>query len=268
MRIAQTRFSPVLIVVLSILLPTATHAQEERQKLSDAVRPEPKPDQVVVEPGTRIPLTLINSVSSKHSIVGDRVYLQTAFPVMVGGRVAVPPGSYVLGTLTQVKRPGRIKGKGELFLRFDSLTLPNGVVRDFRARLSAVDARGGEQLDRSEGKVQGEGNKGGDMRTIGEATAAGAGVGVLAGAANGSYGKGGLIGAGAGAAAGLMGVLLSRGPDALLSQGSTLEMVLDRPMIFDVSELSTGTMQPAHISDGGGPQKKARQPLPGTRLPI
>ena len=37
----------------------------------------------VVEPQTRIPLILINSVSTKHSAEGDRVYLETAFPIMV-----------------------------------------------------------------------------------------------------------------------------------------------------------------------------------------
>jgi hypothetical protein len=33
----------------------------------------------VVQPGTRIPLSLINSVSTKHSAEGDRVYLETVF---------------------------------------------------------------------------------------------------------------------------------------------------------------------------------------------
>jgi type IV secretion system protein VirB10 len=45
------------------------------------------------------------------------------------------------------------------------------------------------------------------------------------------------IGAGAGAAAGLMAVLLTRGPDAVLARGTTLEMVLDRPVSFEDSEL-------------------------------
>jgi hypothetical protein len=71
-----------------------------------------QPGQYKVEPGTRIPLTLINSVSTKHASEGDRVYLETAFPVLVDGRIVVPPGSYVAGTITQVKKPGRVKGRG------------------------------------------------------------------------------------------------------------------------------------------------------------
>ena len=102
-----------------------------------------------VEPGTKVPLALINSLSTKHAAEGDRVYLETVFPIMVQGRIVIPPGSYVAGTVTQVKRPGRVKGRGEMFLRFDSLTLPNGVTRDFRARMGSTDglSRGWRKRD-------------------------------------------------------------------------------------------------------------------------
>src|SRR6267378_5748592 len=187
-----------------------------------------KPGEFVVTPGTKVPLALINSVSTKHSVEGDRVYLETVFPIMTSGRIVIPPGSYVAGTVTEVKRPGRVKGRGELFLRFDSLTLPNGVTRDFRARIGTMDGRAAEEFDRAEGKIKSEGNKGGDARNVAEATAAGASIGVIAGGATGHYGMGAGIGAAAGVAAGLMGVLLTRGPDAVLAKGSTIEMVLDR----------------------------------------
>ena len=224
---------------------------------------------VQVKTGTHIPLSLINSVSTKHSSEGDRVYMETVFPILVDGAIVIPPGSYVAGTLTQVKRPGRVKGKGELFLRFDSLTLPNGVTRDFRARLSGVDGRGSETLERKEGKVQGDSNVGGDMRTVGEAAAGGASLGAIVGAASKSVGMGLGVGAGAGAAAGLMGVLLTRGPDAVLAKGSTIEMVLDRPIEFQRSELNFGNSPPGHFSDSGsGPQQKKDTSVLRRRLPF
>src|SRR5215469_8427045 len=96
----------------------------------DAPAPTPTPAQFTIETGTKMPLALINSISTKHSAEGDRVYLETVFPVLVNGRIVVPVGSYVAGTVTQVKKPGRVKGRGELYVRFDSLTLPNGVTRD------------------------------------------------------------------------------------------------------------------------------------------
>src|SRR5262249_15074203 len=85
----------------------------------DAPTPAPAPAaQFTVEPGTKMPLSLINSISTKHSAEGDRVYLETVFPVLVNGRIVVPVGSYVAGTVTQVKKPGRVKGRGELYVRF------------------------------------------------------------------------------------------------------------------------------------------------------
>jgi type IV secretion system protein VirB10 len=188
--------------------------------------------------GTAVPLTLLNSVSTKQSEAGDRIYLETSFPVLVQGRVVIPPGSYVAGTLTYVKRPGRVKGRGELFLRFDSLTLPNGVTREFRARAGGADADIQGELDRNEGKISSDTNRVEDARTIGEGAAAGASVGAIGGGAAGRPGAGAAIGAGAGAAAGVMSVLLSRGPDIVLSRGASIEMVLDRPLIFTESELT------------------------------
>jgi hypothetical protein len=221
-----------------------------------AEEPAPQPGEYVVTPGTKIPLGLLNTVGTKHSIEGDRVYLETVFPIVVNNRILIPAGSYVAGTLTQIKRPERRnkdwhgKGRGELFLRFDSLTLPNGVTRDFRARVSGVDGRDSEQLDRNEGKIRGEGDKAAEARTIGETAAAGTSVGILAGSAAHEVAMGAGIGAAAGATAGLMGVLLTRGPDVVLPKGSTIEMVTDRPIYFQEGDLNFGPSQPGHFSDG------------------
>jgi type IV secretion system protein VirB10 len=226
----------------------------------------------VLEPGTRIPLAMINSVSTKNSAVGDRIYLETVFPILVNGRIVIPPGSYVAGTVTNVKRPGRVKGRGELYVRFDSLTLPNGVTRDFRARIGSLDGRASEDLDRQEGTIKSEGNKSGDARNVGEAAATGASVGTIAGAVGGNVGKGLGIGAAAGATAGLVGVLLSRGPDAMLAKGTTLDMVLDRPLRFTAEELNFGPLpyRPAiGAGEGPAPSKKSQtQPVRRGRFPL
>jgi hypothetical protein len=212
------------------------------------------PTGYTVQTGTHIPLGLINSVSTKHSVAGDRIYLETVFPIVIDSHIVIPPGSYVTGTVTDVKRPGRIKGRGELYVRFDSITLPNGVTRDFRSRLGSIDARGDERLDKKEGMIQGDSNKGGDARVIGEAAASGASIGAIAASAAGHAGLGAGIGGAAGAAGGLAGVLLTRGPEAVLAKGSTIEMVLDRPLTFEASEVNfTSTATSGHFSDGAGP---------------
>ena len=120
------------------------------------------PAEFMLDIGTRVPLSLINSISTRHSAEGDRVYLETVFPVLANGRIVVPVGSYVAGTVTQLKKPGRVKGRGELYVRFDTLTLPNGVTRDFHGRIGSMDGNAKDELDRAEGKVRSEGNKAGD----------------------------------------------------------------------------------------------------------
>ena len=166
-----------------------------------------EPKNYLIETGTHIPLSLINSVSTKNAIPGDRVYLESVFPILSDGRIVIPPGSYVAGTIPEIKRPGRVKGRGEFHLRFDSLTLPNGATRDFRAHVTGLDGRASEELDHREGTIRSEGNKSGDLRAIGETTAAGASIGALAGSVSGAPGLGAAIGAGARATAALMGVM-------------------------------------------------------------
>src|ERR1019366_1589921 len=229
-------------------------------KIADVKQSARPADDFLIPSGTKVPLSMINSISTKTAADGERIYLETVFPILANGRIVIPPGSYVAGTVTLVKRPGRVKGRGELFLRFDSLTLPNGVTRDFRARVGSLDGRGTEELDRTEGKIRSEGDKAGDARTVAESAGAGASIGAIAGGASGGhYGMGAGIGAAA-ATAGLMGVLLSRGPEAILAKGSTIEMVLDRPLQFKAAELEFGPNAMRPVSDsGGGPlpsQKK------------
>jgi type IV secretion system protein VirB10 len=63
------------------------------------------------------------------------------------------------------------------------------------------------------------------------------------------------LGAAAGLTAGLVGVLLTRGPDAILAKGTTMEMVLDRPLQFNTTEIDFRNSMPrAQSSDGPGPQ--------------
>jgi hypothetical protein len=219
------------------------------------------PASFVVASGTTVPLSLINTISTKHSAVGDRVYLETAFPVVVNSRIVIPVGSYVAGTVSEIKRPGRVKGRGELYVRFDSLTLPNGVTREFRARVNGADGHSNQELERTEGKVVSEGNRTGDARTVAETASAGASVGSIAGAASGHVGMGLGVGAAAGAAAGLFGVLATRGPDAILPRGSTVDMVLDRPLTFTETDLNFGNYQPPHVGISAPPPDQSKPPV-------
>lgn len=194
------------------------------------------PSEYVVETGIPVPLQLLTSIDTRKAANGDKVYMETTFPVVVNGRIVIPRGSQVIGTLSSAKRPGKVKGRAEIHLRFDSVILPNGVTRDISARLRNA-APGAGTVDRAEGGIKGEGNKKGDARKVGETAATGAGIGAMAGAIAGDYGTGTMAGAAAGAAAGLARVLGSRGPEIVIPVGGELEMVFDRPVTFAAREL-------------------------------
>jgi type IV secretion system protein VirB10 len=250
----MTRFS-FLVVLAGVYVwaqpPAAESAKDEKQA----------PAVYTVEPGTKIPLNLMNAVSTKSAAEGDRIYLETIFPILSAGRIVIPPGSYVAGTVTQVRRAGKVKGRAELYVRFDSLTLPNGVTRDFRGRLGALDGQNTETVERSEGRIKGDSNKGGDASVVAQTSSIGALGGMVA-----RSGKGVGIGAAAGATAGLVGVLLSRGPDAILERGSTLEMVLDRELRFTQDELDFTNAPPARRAlTEGGQQRSIGNTRPGIR---
>lgn len=252
----------ISISLLALLPVCAQDAQPSSSTEAAAAAPDSNPaaKKFEVETNTHIPLSMINSVSTKNAQPGDRVYLETVFPILVDGRIVIPPGSYVSGTITKVQRPGKVKGRGQFYLRFDSLTLPNGVTRDFRARVSGLDGRASEELDRSEGSIKSEGTKGNDTHTVVEGTIAGASVGALAGSAAGATGMGAGIGAAAGAAAGLATVLFTRGPDAVLAKGTTVEMVLDRNVDFSESDLDFSKALPRNnVGEGSGPLPSRNQ---------
>ena len=205
-------------------------ALAEQPVLTARPAPPPPPLDFTIAAGTHILLSLTSSISTKNSKEGDRVYLQTAMPVAQGGRIVIPRGSYVQGTVTKTKPAGRLSSKGELYLLFDSLTLPNGVTRDFRARLTSADASKG-RVDSDEGKISGDTGK--DPHKV----ATGVGIGSMGGVIVGGAAGHPVTGLGVGAAAGLAAVLLSKNQDVVLQRGTSVEMVLDRDLYYTAAEL-------------------------------
>ena len=196
---------------------------------------------LIVPSGTRLAVVLENGISTRNAKAGDSLYFHTAFPVTQNNQVVIPVGSYLRGSLLESKRPGRVKGRGEFRMRLESLILPNGYTVDLLAAPRSADTGGKETTD-PEGKVTGEGGKGKDVGTVATTTATGAGIGAIAGGA-----KGAGIGAGVGGLIGLGAILLTRGPEAQLPRGTTMDIVLERELALDSSYIqfsNTGTAQP------------------------
>lgn len=234
------------------LLPASLFAQQPEGPQSDAppaVAPKPRAapqpgsdEKITVTAGTRVGVVLQNGISTRSAKPGDSVYLQTSFPITVNNRIVIPVGSYLRGELLESKRPGKIKGRGEFRLRLDTLILPNGYTVSLNAAPRSADSGGKETMD-SEGKVTGGSDKGKDVGTVISTTATGAGIGALAS----RTAKGAGIGAGIGAAAGLAAVLLTRGPEAELPRGSTMDIVLEHDLSLDGSQIqytNLGQFQP------------------------
>jgi|GEM_PF-2030470 len=234
---------PVLPVLAAVLLTAAAQQSPERQPMRPAEDQqrsrwpdaEAKDDgNYVLKAGARIPLTVLTTISSKNASAGDQVYLQTLIPIAKDGRILIPAGSYVNGTITQAVRSGKVKGKGQLYLRFYSLILPNGRAIYLIGKPGSLDGGNPGELNRDEGKITSDGGQGRDAMVVGTTAASGAAMGGWIG----GRGRDAGIGAGAGAAAGLAGILLTRGPDAVLERGSTIEMVLNRDITLTEDDLA------------------------------
>src|SRR5712664_689228 len=236
-----------LCLIAALLAGAAScSAQQPEGPQADAPPPvAPKPinapqagsgERIIVPSGTRVGVVLQNGISTRSAKAGDSVYLQTSFPITQSNRIVIPVGSYLRGELLESKRPGKVKGRGEFRLRLDTLILPNGYTVSLNAAPRSADSGGKETMD-SEGKVTGGGKKGKDVGTVAQTTAAGAGIGAIA---HGAKGLG--IGAGIGAAAGLAAVLLTRGPEAELPRGSTLDIVLEHDLSLDGSKIQFTTL--------------------------
>lgn len=207
-----------------------------------------------VPPGTKILLSLKNEISTRLAKPGDPVYLVSDFPVVEDGAVVLPAGLYVRGRIDGVRRPGKVKGRAQLQMHFVSIIFPNGLEVPLPGSLDEVPGSNGAKVKNDEGTVEQGGSKGKDTERITSTTLEGAGVGSLAGYGAGHVGMGAGIGAGAGAAVGVLTTLFTRGNDVVIPQGTSLEMVLSKPIVLQQAQLvgmpaSTGMTVQATVTE-------------------
>lgn len=217
--------------------PSTPQPQQEAANTQPQTLKTPQPEEpgnwVTVPAGTKVLLVLKNSISSKNAKKGDGVYLESSFPVTQDGQIVIPAGTFVQGVIDEIKRPGRVKGRGEILMHFTSLVYPNGYTVSLPSSgVESTDSNDSQTVADKEGTVKGGGSKGRDAATVATTTATGAGIGAAAGGW-----KGAGIGSGIGAAAGMGAVLLTRGEEVRLYHGTTIEMVLNRPLKLDATRI-------------------------------
>ncbi len=202
------------MLIIALLMPSVSPAA------NDAVLPEK----------TRITLQLNNKLSTRVNSEGDAFTAYVTAPVLLGDKLMIPKGSVVTGSVSRIIRPGRFKGKAVLNVLFQSIEIPGRGQLPIAASLARLDAEGNGGI-RSEGTVEGEGSEGNDLGRIVMPGIVGAGVGTLAGG-----GKGAAIGGGIGAAIGLASVFATRGKEIEVPRGSSLDIVLDKPLTIPPEE--------------------------------
>ena len=160
-------------------------------------------------------IELLSNLSTDASRTGDRFQARVIEPKQFEGAI-------IDGTVTRVKRPGRVKSTAQLQLSFDEIRLADGRSSKMSAQVIEVVRNGGGQgvgkVD-PEGGVQGKDSTKGDVTKVGAATGIGAAIGAIFGG-----GSGAAVGATIGAGIGTAGVLRERGKDIYLYKGQQLRI--------------------------------------------
>lgn len=169
--------------------------------------------EITLPAGTTLRLDLKTAVASDTSAVEDSVRATLRQAVTVDGRTILPAGTEVVGTVTDVEKAGRVKGRARIAFRFTSLR------------------HEGERYDVSTNAIarEGEATKGEDAKKI----AVGAGVGAAVGAILGG-GSGAAKGAAIGGAGGTGVVLATRGEEVRLGVGADVATTLTAPLTVRV----------------------------------
>jgi hypothetical protein len=79
------------------------------QAAANTTAPAPNTGQVAVPTGTRLPLLFRNGINTRTAKAGDSVYFETAYPIAVNNKIAIPLATFVRGQILEAKRPGRIR---------------------------------------------------------------------------------------------------------------------------------------------------------------
>jgi hypothetical protein len=191
---------------------------------------------LTIPAGTKIPVALKHAISTKSARDGDSVYAETNFPFVLNERVLVPSGTYVQGKISHVQRAGRVKGRAEVLIHFTTLIYPSGYTVMLPGAVENVPGAEKTSMKGDEGTIRQDSQTG---EKVGKAAGTAATGAIVGGLSNG--GKGALIGAGVGGAVGTAIALLTRGTDVHLAAGTTVEMVIQRPIDLDANRLSAKT---------------------------
>jgi hypothetical protein len=176
--------------------------------------PAPSYEELVVSADSVLGLQLETTVSSETARLEDPVEARVTRDVMVGGQVAVPSGTKVLGTVTLVDRGGKVKERSRLGIRFHTLVMADATNVPI---LTDTVYREGEPPSKE------------SVAKIGGAAVGGAILGAILGGT-----KGAVVGGATGAAGGTAVVMAGGRNAATIAAGSPVTVRLISPVTITV----------------------------------
>ena len=193
--------------------PAADAAKTEAAAEETKAPSVPVYKEVTLPAGTALRLDLKSGVASDTSQVEDTVRATLRQPVVVDGQTVLPTGTEFVGTVTDVARSGRVKGRARVAYRFSSL-------RHDSERYDITTATIAHEAESTKKK---------DAAKIGIGAGAGAAIGAILGGGSGAA-KGAAIGGGAGTGA----VLATRGDEVRRAPGADVTTRLTAPLTVRV----------------------------------
>ena len=161
-----------------------------------------------------IGLEVETPITSERARVEDRVEARVTRDVYADGRVAIPAGSRVTGSVTLVEKGGKVKERARLGVRFHTLVLADG--RQINLRTDTI-------------YREGQSPSGESSRKIGGAAVGGAVLGAIMGGS-----KGAILGGAAGAAGGTAAVMAGDRNAATIAGGTVVTARLSSPVTLEV----------------------------------
>lgn len=114
------------ILLFTLTSPAQTSPlQPALQPVADAAS-APAKSSILIPPGTTVALELTNPILARTAKVGDSVYAETVFPVAVNNQMAIPLGTYVLGQIDMLTRPGWLSPHAQFQMHFTKFIFAGG----------------------------------------------------------------------------------------------------------------------------------------------
>jgi hypothetical protein len=98
----------------------------QQQENGPVATPAPESALITIPAGRKITLALTSPIWAKTAKAGDPVYATTAFPLVSSNTIAIPAGTYVLGQIDSVTKPGWRTPRAEFLMHFSKIIFAGG----------------------------------------------------------------------------------------------------------------------------------------------